>query len=435
MGKDISVDPPLHPAGLAIDKEKVLYLADRDGSRILRFDLEGNFLGELRSRLLKKPRGLHFHKKKLIVADEEGGVLFYDTEGQTWSSLEKEEGISTPTEKIENSLSKQENRSQKPHFVRPFAARIDRTGALYVADYGANKLLLYAPLGMRISNLNCKIQKVDMRSFPKIALFVSVQNRFGENLSRLSEKSFHLQENDKPIRNIKTDNMIPFNRRVSIALVKENSHFYAQNYEKYLQSSIGHVLSSLRIADHFYVIEIGKDSRLIYEGLERRKILRLLKRKENRSAEGNISKGIYEALSRLSKRTGPRALILLLSGKHIPSAFEQYSMERITQYARSHEIPIHVLSYEGEENLEKRRENIHFYKELAQKTKGNYFRSFEERTLSKLYEKIFEEKDSRYIITYKTSLSTKLKGRYVELFLEVSYLGTRGLADTGYFVP
>ena len=443
MGKNIGAEAPLHPTGLAIDKNKVLYAADRDGARILRFDLDGNFLGELTSELIKKPRGLHIHNDRLIIADEEGGILFYDLAKQNWSSLEENEKYieSSPDaslhrpSSIEASQNESRNRALNTRLVRPFAARIDRTGALYVADYGSNQVLLYVPLGMRISNLNCKIQKVDTSSFPKIALFVSIQNRLGESLGSLSRSSFRLSENDSPIRAIKTDNITPYNRSVSIALVKENSHFYTQNYEKYLQASLAKTLASLRISDSFHVIEAGKDTRLIYEGLERRKILRLLSRKENKSAEANLAKGLYEAIGRLSKRIGPRAIILLLSGKYYPKAFAQYSVSRIIQYARSHEIAIHVLSYEGEKNLEKRRETNNLYKELAQKTRGRYFRAFNEKALAGLYEEISGQKDPRYIITYSTSLSSKLKGRYVELFLELEYLGTRGLADAGYFIP
>ena len=451
MGRNTSVEAPLHPAGLALDREKTLYLADRDGARILRFDIEGNFLGELNSRLLKKPRGLHIHKNKLIIADEEGGIFFYDTVGQVWSTLSREEEDQPSSSFQEEAqapalaegpesppLGREERRlasEMQPQFVRPFAARVDPRGALYVADYGANRLLLYVPLGMRISNLNCKIQKIDTRSFPKIALFVSTQNRFGTNLGSLNEKSFHLYENDSRIRSIKVDNMSPFNRRISIGLVKENSHFYAENYEKYLQSSIGGLLSSLRIADSLYLIEAGRDSRLIYEGLERRKISRLLRRKENRGDEGNISKSLYDALTRTSKKIGPRAVVLMISGKDYPSAFKQYPFERIVQYAHSHEIPIHVLSYEGEQKLEKRKESIRLYKELAQRTKGHYFRAFDERALSKLYETISKRKDTRYIITYKTGLSPRLKGRYVEIGVELRYLGASGLADSGYFIP
>ena len=438
MGKNTGVEAPLHPAGLAIDENKILYLADRDGARILRFDIDGNFLGELISELLKKPRGLHIHNGRLIVADEEGGVLFYDIDGQSWSLLESSadpDENSLAKDSLGNAAARDTNNISDTRLVRPFAARIDRTGALYVADYGSNQVLLYTPLGMRISNLNCKIQKIDSRSFPEIALFVSVQNRFGEPIGSLDERSFHLYENDSRIRAIKADNITPFNRRVSIALVKENSYFYTQHYERYLRSALANILSSLRIADSFYVVEVGKDSRLIYEGLERRKILRLLTRRGNKSAAPNLSKGLYEALGRLSKRIGPRAVVLMLSGKDYPSAFDQYSIARIVQYARSHDIAIHVLSYEGEKDLAKRKEINQLYKELTQKTKGQYFRAFDEKALAKLYEQISEQKDSRYIVTYNTALSPKLKDHYVELYLELEYLGTRGLSDGGYFIP
>ena len=419
LGKDLGEKAPLHPTGLAVSSENILYAADRDGARILRFALDGNYLGDIQSAQIKRPRGLHVHEKSLVIADEERGVVFYHLTEKRWSVLE-------------NLL---DSKGRPVYLNRPFSARIDKTGGLYVADYGSSRLLVFVPLGMRTSNLNCRIQRVDTSAFPQIAVFVSAESRSGEPLQGLKSQSFLLYENDARMKPIKSDNIVPYNQRVSTALVKENSSFYGKNYNSYLPSVMGKTLASLRISDMIYLIQAGRDARIVYTGLERRRILRLLAQREDETENPNLGKGLYEALTHLTKRIGPRSVVLLVSGKAYPEAFSQYSLSRIGQYALSHGIPIQILSYENEEDPQKRKEVIALYQGLAETTRGNYFRAFDRKALENFYDFLSAQKDHRYIITYTTTLSKKFQGRYTDVRLKVKYLGTSGLANSGYFVP
>ncbi len=420
IGHNLGNAAPQHPAGLAIDDSQTLYVADRDGGRILLFDFDGNYSGSLASEHIKKPRGLDVHNNRLIIADEEKGIVFYDIKDRLWSKMG-------------------EVRDKKDRLIqirRPFSARVDPSGALYIADYGTNRLLVLSPLGMRISNLNCKIQKIDQTSFPQIALFVTATNRLDQPLIGLTHRSFYLSENDQSIKETRINNIIPYNRRTSIAIVKENSPFFIKNYDRYLDLSLGKTLSSLRISDTVYLIHAGDDARLSYQGLEGMRILRLAQTPQKNSSQiPRLDKGIYEGISYLVKRIGPRALLLIVSGKHYEKAFTTYSIARLHQYARSHSIPIYVLSYEGEQELPKRQQAQDLYQKLAMQTGGKYFHAFNELALGDLYKLINEDKDRRYIISYETKLGKKLSGRYVDIRLEVDYLGTRGIASSGYFIP
>ncbi len=419
IGHNIGEKAPLHPTGLAIDRENILYVADRDGARILRFDLDGNYLGDILSEWVKKPRGLHVSDDRLIIADEESGVLFYELSKKRWSLLDN----------------LQDEKGNAIKIVRPFSARINKTGGLYIADYGSNRLLLLVPLGMRISNLNCQIQRIDRSAFPQIGVFVSTSNRFGNSLQGLKRKNFLLYENDSLINVIKTDNIIPYNHRNTIAIVRENSPYYAENYNGYLSSTLNSILTSLRIADMVYVIQAGKDARVVYKGLERRRIMRLLKQRSDESVEPNIGKGIYEAITYLSKKLGPRSVVVLVSGKSYSNSFAQYSIQRLKQFSLSHHIPIQILSYEGERDTQKKEEIMASYSSIAYETKGRYFQAFNERSLTQFYDDLAKKKDRRYIITYGTNLNKRFTGRYVDLRLEINYLGTKGIGNSGYFVP
>ena len=418
FGPDDKGKRPLSPAALTLDNNRILYLADNEGERILTYDRDGNFLGDIRSKYLKKPRGLSINGSQLILADEETGVAFYNLHEKKW----------TPLSGLRN------ERDRPIHFNRPFSARIDKNGILYVAEYGAHRVVTIVPRGLRISNLDIKVQRVDASQFPHVAVFLSVKNRLGKPVIGLTRQEINLYENDTRIGGINTENVKVFNKRTNIAIAKENSDFFQQNYNSFLPLISQGLLSPLRVTDRLKVVRIGEQVRLVYEGLQRRMILKTLA-DGDRLESPNLGKGIYESITRLLGEIGPRYVTLLTSGKSFPRAYNQYTGQRLIQFARANEVRINIISFEGETDPEQKKQMEVFYRDMAVQTGGRYYRAFDETTLKDIYKDMRQTKDRRYIITYKGNEDPKLSGRYVDLRLEVDYLRTQGKGDGGYFVP
>ena len=445
-GTQSKTSPLLYPAGLAINRRaEILYLADKDGGRIFKFDLNGNLLGTLDSEYLSKPRGLDFTKKRLLITDEKKGIVFYHPRENRWAPLNTGDGFSS---------------KEGWNFKRPFSARMSKTGVIYVADYGNDSLTLLVPLHLKITNLKCKIQRIDTRSFPQIAVFVSLSDQFGNTLTGLGKKSMILYENDVPVSGLNTKNMKLFNKSVKVAIVKENSPFYRQNFDANNSTLFQWLTDSLKITDLMYLIRAGRDARMVYKGTAVRQFVRKMGEGETKE-EPNLSKGLYEAISRLSSEIGPRAVILTVSGRYNKNLFSQYSSSRIQQFAKAHQIPIYVISYESsgksplgkekfqplgvqqEINITTEQEDIQvntqaskeILRELAEATGGKYIQAFDEIQLRDLYELIRSQKDERYILTYKTILNQKhFQGRYIDLRLNAKYAGTHGIAEGGFFI-
>ncbi|MCE9596346.1 MAG: NHL repeat-containing protein [Spirochaetia bacterium] len=400
------------PAGVALD-QGLLYIADRNSSRILVFDEDGNYQDQIESNLMSKPRGVSFADRRLIVADEEAGVLFYDLVEKSWNKLE----VRTKDD-------------QPLSWTRPFSARTDSNGVLYVSEFGSGRIHVFMPEALRISNLDCRVERVDTSSFPDIAIFVQMRNRLGSQMPGLTRNEIRIFENDRFIRGTSTDSMDNYQSRVNLMFVKESDATLAEPEQKEILSSLlGKILAPIRISDRIAVIRAGETVRSVYEGLQRREIIRSITEGEVIDRP-DVGKGIVESLSRLVTAMGPRAVIVLVSGAE-RHPFHQYPSERIEFFARAQGIPIYVISFEMGQSPDV----TETYKSLATATGGEYIRAYDDTAIRDLYPKIRARRDERYILTYHSNLTADLADRYIELRVDVAHQGMTGSAEGGYFVP
>ncbi len=418
FGADGAGVRPEVPAGLTMDARGTLYLADTAGGRILKYDVDGNYLGDIRSMHMREPRGLSMMGEKLVIADEKSGVLFYALDKSKWTKLE---GL--------------RNSKDRPVlFNRAFSARGNQNGILHVAEYGSHRVMTIVPRGLRISNLDVKIERVDATNFPDMAVWLTIKDRLGRPIKGLTRRDIRLYENGNRIGDSRTDNIKIFNQRTNIAIAKENSKFLADNYTSFLPMAMRPLLDPLRVSDRLKVVRVGEQVRLVYQGLQRREILRILGKGDTTSSP-NLGKGLYEAVTRLSNELGPRAAVLVVSGKSFPGAFNQYTTQRIIQFARANSVNIHVISFEGEPKPPLRKRMRELYRGIAAGTDGRYYRAFDETALKKIYQDIRAGADQRYLITYTGQADKRLSGRYVDVEARIKYLKTLGIGDGGYFVP
>jgi DNA-binding beta-propeller fold protein YncE len=409
---------PQYPAGVAADVSGALYVADRDGGRVLSYDGDGNFIEEIRSEWISAPRGIEIGKDRLIIADEKSGIVFYNFRDRT---TEKLTGL-------------KDDRGQPLQFSRPFAVREDKSGVLYIANYISNRIDLVAPRGLFTSNLDVRIQRVDTAPFPNIALFLTVKNRLGLPVEGLRNPDFAVYENDKRVGVIRSDNIVPYNNRTSIVFVRESGRRTSDYGYEWISSIIGPIIRDIRTVDRIRVIRADEQVREVYNGLHRLEILKGIHEGDGTDSP-NTGKGLYEAITDLLPEMGSRAVVLLVSGSRYPHAFNQYSLQRIINYARANEVAVHVISFEDETDPEYRLTEIEKYRTLSGETGGLYLSVRDETELAKLYERIRGNKDKRYLITYRTISDKNLRGRFIDVRVRINHPGSTGLADGGYFVP
>jgi DNA-binding beta-propeller fold protein YncE len=400
------------PSGLSI-QNKQIYVADKGNKRIVVFDTEGNFVKEITHPNLVSPRSVKFFKKRMYIADEQTGLLIYNSSTDKWTKITNFRDESGKYVKL----------------LRSFNSAYDSTGSLYSVDYDRHRVDVFAPKNSLTSNLNIFIERVELNRFPDVSLFVRIKNRSKQDLTAINKAAFRVIENENVYPLVGLAKMKPYNEAISVSLIYENSK-KINELSKNLDSVLGRFFSSLTVKDKVEVIRAGKDAEKVYNfGYSPLDIYARIRKSEPNDSFINLGKSIYQGIGDIIPEIGPRAIILLVSGDPLQNSFNQYSLTRNIQYANAHSIPIYVLSLTDEGEM------VSTYKDIARKTGGLFIKIPGSNEESKLYEHISSNKDKRYVLSYKSKLNPELSGRYIDLEISAFYRDVVGRASSGFFVP
>jgi sugar lactone lactonase YvrE len=401
------------PAGLTVGEDGYVYVADKGNHRVVAFDDEGNYVSEFSHPNMKMPRSVKFHQGRMYVADELTGLMIFSPTQDKWTKISTFRDTTGDYVKI----------------LRAFSSTYDYTGSLYTVDYARHRVDIFSPKSALISNLNVFVERVELNRFPNVSLFLRVKNRSNQDLTGIRREAFRVLENSNLYPLVGLANMKEFNDQISVSLVFENSPKIKQVAGN-LGSFMGSFFSSLTVKDKVEAIRAGKDSEKVYDfGSSPLDIYAKIRKSVPESDFINLGKSIYQSISDLSPELGPRAVVLLVSGDVLPNAFNQYSMLRNIQFANAHSIPFVILSLSDEGEM------VNIYKEIANRTGGMFLKVPGSQDEKNIYSFIKSNKDKRYIISYKSKISSDLGGRYIDFESSVYYRDIVGRAQGGYFVP
>lgn len=402
-----------NPFGITIDEDNTIYVADKGNKRIVHFDDEGNFIKEFTHPSIQKPRSIKIFQNRFYIADELNGMLIYNPTKDKWTRLKTYKDSTGSTTKL----------------LKPFSTAYDYTGALYTVDHARHRIDVFAPKNTITSNLNVMIEKVDIKNFPDVSVFLRVKNRSNQDIRGLNRTAFRVTENENIYPLVNIADMKHFKNNMSVSLVFENSP-KIKSVSKNLDGLLGHLFRPFIKNDKVEVIRAGKDAEKIYSyGHSILDIFAKIRNSKPEKSHINLGKALFQGTNDLLNEIGPKAVVLFVSGEELPDAFKQYSLVRNIQFANAHSIPIIVLS------LTDKGEMANVYKDLAEKTGGMFLKVPGSPQEKHLYKYIKSNSDKRYILTYKSKVDKELYGRYLDLMVEVSYRDIIGKAKSGFFIP
>ncbi|MCL1911814.1 MAG: hypothetical protein FWG13_06385 [Leptospirales bacterium] len=389
------------PTGVLFWQNRV-YVTDTGNKRVSVFDVYGNFKEHLFEGELKKPTAMSMNGAGMLISDD-SKLFIYNTISKEKSSFDQWEG---------------------GKFAKLSASVFDRDGFLYCLDYAREAVFVFSPEHKQYSNLDVDIVSVDTEQFPVVAFYVNVRDREGRPIIALDSDNFKITEDNSLINSVGINYLKKKVPSVSTILCVDRSVSNRKNHNE-LTWFADFYLTKMYRNDSVKVVGFNRDcwgeSKFDWS---RRRTLEAVK-KDDYGPGKNIGKTLYNSIEELAPRLDRRAVILLTDGQVDENSFSQYSPRTIIHYARSHFIPIHIISIGTPDSA---------LVDIARRTGGSLFRPGEIDRMNGIYSAIKNSEEYRYVLVYSTLRRPFFKGWWSNVKIDINYRGMAGTQWGGYFV-
>ncbi len=395
-----------------------VYITDTGNRRLALFDESGNFRENREVKGLELPRGITGYGNKLLISDSRSGLIIYDAQSKTSTLVNSWEG-------------------EMGRFGRLTSAIVDRDGYIYGLDNHYEAVFLFSPVEKVYSNIELEITSVDTAKFPTVAFYLTVRGRNGSPLYNLDARNFRLTEDKARITHIETDYLKKMAGSVSIILCVDRSE-KSRGFHNEIPWVSDFILKKMKKNDSIKLINFNSQywDATGFDWSRRRTLRALRRRKERRESGGktrsiyqsgkNIGRTLYNAISQLLGRLNRRGIVLVTDGSVSEDSFSRYTERNIINYAKTHYIPIYIISF---------REPHDSLVRIARETGGFAVRPSHLNSLRKIYDRIKKSEEYRYLLVYSTYKPASFAGWWSNVKVEVDYKKQQGVVWGGYFVP
>ncbi len=391
------------PADLVV-LGKRLYITDSGKGVISVYDLWGNFFQDIRNPMFSAPRGISRMGNLLLISDIKNGVFTYDPSTGATVKLAGEGG--------------------KMKSLRAVAASKGRDGFLYILDSALNRVYCLSPLKKQYTNLDLDITSIDTSNYPRVAIYLNVRERSGSPVYGLLSKNFKVTEDNSSIGRINANYLKKrkFKSTSFVFLIDRRSIMSGRHGD--IPWVADFVLKKMHKNDRAMIMNYnGRVWRGSKFDWSRRRALRELK-KRNYGAGDSLGDALYRSVSELINRLDRRSVFLITDGREGNSSFHKYPPDVIIDYAKSHFVQINIATFSKPSPTLKR---------IAKETGGRVMLVCNVDGLRKLYGRVKNSLEYRYVLLYTSSKKIPYKGWWTDLKVEVDYRGEKGIEDGGYF--
>ncbi|MCB1199661.1 MAG: hypothetical protein KDK41_03360 [Leptospiraceae bacterium] len=404
------------PFGIACTNSGSIFVSESEAGRVSEFDTYGNYIRPIGAGEIIKPRHLSISQDTLIVADEAGGVNFYDMQGRKTHEIKSIE-------------------SENPrNFLRPYSAVRDNFGNLFVADYAAHEIAVFHPENFMYTNLEVWIERVNAASFPNIGTYVTVKDSNGNYIRSLNENNFKILENDASVSGIRADYLEQFeNTMTGIILFSRNQRM--AEYNDSLGWLLDFAITNIRVKDKIKLASYAEDFR--DESDYTNSKIRLRKAAndalQNLGGDGQAAgRALYTYLNELLPATGKRFLIWVIEGGLPAAGFQEYSMNRLENFAKNNHIPVFIFDFAHPDFREDTAQTA-LLSRFAEQTGGKRYSVFKD--LKNIQEILRNLPENRYVLNFHSGANKEWVDRFMDLRIEVNFQGRKGIESSGYVIP
>jgi DNA-binding beta-propeller fold protein YncE len=394
----------LKPTGIAVQGEDV-YVADHKRKRIVVFDTSGNYLNEFGEGTLLAPEGLLFYDENTLLVADTTRIMKYDLQNEVWGEWSD---VSNMAKRVTN---------------------LDMTvnGDVLAVDFDLNKVFVISNMTTLYTGYFTTIDRVDARRFPEVSVDVTVEGWYGKPIVGLTSYNFFITEFQNPVSEAMLSLSSADELPLSIVVLVENSPELTVHRE--------------------YLVEAVKTLNSLVAGNSRIKIITASDKPVVNSEFGRLPADVWDeimtqksekfwrldlaarkAVDDLLAFRGKKAVIYL-TGAHLPvTAFEDFSLDEITNYMENNGISFYPV-YFGEQRSH---EELDY---MARETRAKSIHYFNPAGINSVVNHLKSKKMSTYVITFTSPTDPQFGERYIDLSVQVMLYGKTGKDACGYFAP
>lgn len=253
-----------------------------------------------------------------------------------------------------------------------------------------------------------EVSQVDVSNYPNVKLYVSIKDVYGESIDNLEYENFYISEDvdNSGFKTIKVEKAVQLDQEENlnidiVADVSDSMNLMTSqgtnmevsqeamvNFVNQIQFNVGDKAGLMSFADG-----IRRD---LYFTDNKSSLINQI----NNLQMGNMTSlydALYASINQIASTEGAKCVIAFTDGD---DTYSELSPEAVKDLAKRYKIPIYIIGIGDSFNSS-------ILVNIAESTGGFYENITDASYMTGIYERIFKEQKSQYLVEYKTSESSK----------------------------
>ena len=394
------------PTGIAVYEDK-LFVSEKSNKRILIYELNGNPISSIGEGTLQAPEGLAFTADGHLLVADGNRIMECDIERETWS-VRGDTSASTG---------------------RLVQQSVDPNGDILGVDFDQSKIVLLNSVSALYSGLVVRVDRVNSLKFPEVYVDVSVENRLGRPIVGLTGDNFVVTEMRSPVG---TPTLALANTSVKtsdVTLLVERSPAL-ETYRSAVEQAVGDLYGLVIKEGRIKALSAAeKPLREADFGETRLRFIRQSLQTPP-SAKWRFDIAAKAAGDELITAVSGarRAIVFMTSGTLGPGAFATYSLTETAAYMRNSGIAFYPVLF-GSQPPD---EDLSF---LASETGGSLFNASSPGGMLEVMHQISARIGPIYTLHFFSATPPEFGEKYIPLEIEVTAQKVSGRDESGYYAP
>jgi len=394
------------PTGIAVREDR-LYVSEKTSKQILIYDLSGNPLSTLGDGVLTGPEGISFTPEGLLMVADANGVMECDVEREVWSTLGDMSG----------------------HTKRLVQQAATPNGQVLGVDFDLSRIVLITDTTSLYAGLFVHVDRINSAKFPEVYADVSVETRLGRPVVGLGIDNFIVTEKGFSVgpaimalanKDVKTSD---------VSLVIERSPDFDGSLADARQAAAD-LYDLATKHGRIEAISAGETPEKESDFGETPLRFTASSLQGKSSPQWKLGAAVRMAGDDLlTSVTGARrAVVFFTTGALNGAVYAPYSLSELAAYLRNNSIAFYPVVFGAKGPGDE-------LSYLASESGGKVFRAFAPGGMRDVITEVSTRVVPTYTISYSSPTPPQFGDAYIPFEVEVTVQKTSGRDESGYYAP